>query len=355
MSLQTENPQLEADGELPAGLVQEEKRKRTASGSQVWLRRITALAPIWTLLALGIFFSLASPTFLRPINLNNILAQISTLAIFGTGMTFVLLTGEIDLSIAAVAGLSGMVAAYLYANLHYKEPIPLLAALLVATIMGLVNGIASTRFRIPTFMSTLAMSLMAGGLNTYFSKGRVINDLPDISVFLGSGRLGSGFGSFRVIIIVAAVSLLIGYLVLRYTRFGRYVYMTGASKSAARLVGVNTDMILMVVMTISGFAAGLAGIVSMGRLGSAQPIAIPSYLIDTIGAVVLGGTALTGGRGGIPQTIIGLLLYGTLRNGLDNIPQIDVYLKDFITGVVLLAALVVNVVFSGKKPRDKTG
>jgi ribose transport system permease protein len=103
-----------------------------------------------------------------------------------------------------------------------------------------------------------------------------------------------------------------------------------------------------------GFMAGLAGIVSMGRLGSAQPTAVPSYLIDTIGAVVLGGTSLAGGRGGIAQTAIGLLIYGTLRNGLDNIPSIDVYLKETITGVVLLAALVVNVIIAGRAPRDKT-
>ena len=267
-------------------------------------------------------------------------------------MTFVLLTGEIDLSIAAIAGLAGMISAYLYTNLKYDEPIPFIAALGAATLLGFVGGVASTRFRIPTFMSTLALSLIAGGLNTYFSKGRVISQLPPIPVFLGSGRIGDG--GFRVIIIVAAVVLLIGHIVLRYTRFGRYVYMTGASKPAARLVGVNTDRILLIVLTISGFSAGLAGIVSMGRLGSAQPVAIPSYLIDTIGAVVLGGTALTGGRGGIPQTVIGLLLYGTLRNGLDNMPQIDVYLKDFITGIVLLAALVVNVVFAGRAQRDRT-
>ncbi len=331
-------------------------RVKAQSASSIWLRRFTALAPLWTLFILAVFFSIVSPNFARPINLNNILAQISTLAIFGTGMTFVLLLGEIDLSIAAVAGLSGMIAAYMYANLKIQEPVPTIVALLAATILGLVSGIASTRFRIPTFMSTLAMSLIAGGLNTYFSKGRVISDLPEISTYLGSGRIG-GEGGFRVIIIVAIAALLVGYLILRYTRFGRYVYMTGASgpsRSAARLVGVNTNRILLVVMTISGFMAGLAGIVSMGRLGSAQPVAIPSYLIDTIGAVVLGGTALSGGRGGIPQTVIGLLLYGTLRNGLDNMPQIDIYLKDFITGLVLLAALVVNILFAGRAQRDKT-
>lgn len=343
MSIQTEHSHLDAVS----------ARTKPQSASAIWLRRFTALAPLWTLLALGIFFSLASPTFSRPINLNNILAQISTLAIFGTGMTFVLLTGQIDLSIAAVAGLSGMVAAHLFANLDYQEPVPTLAALAVSTLLGFISGIASTRFRIPTFMSTLAIWLIAGGLNTYVSKGRVISTLPEISVFLGSGRIGGSDG-FRVIIIVAALSLLIGHLILRYTRFGRYVYMTGANMPAARLVGVDTNRVILITLTISGFMAGMAGVVSMGRLGSAQPVEIPSYLIDTIGAVVLGGTSLTGGRGGIPQTIIGLLIYGTLRNGLDNIPSIDVYLKEFITGVVLLAALIVNVFLSGKQERDRT-
>lgn len=320
----------------------------------VWMRRITALAPVWTLLALGVFFALTSQTFLRPVNLNNILSQISTLAIFATGMTFVLLTGEIDLSIAAVAALTGMISAYLFANLNVQEPIPLLLALGTGTLMGFLSGIASTRFRIPMFMSTLAMSLIAGGLTTYLSKGRTISQLPEVSVFLGSGRIG-GPNGIRVLVLVAAVCLLVGYLVLKYTRFGRYVYMTGASKPAARLAGINTNVILTAVMTISGFFAGLAGIVSTGRLGSALPDAIPSFLIDTIGAVVLGGTSLNGGRGGMVQTLIGLLIYGTLRNGLDNIPSIDPLLKDVITGVVLFFALVVNVLLAGRAPRDKTG
>jgi ribose transport system permease protein len=344
MSIQTDNPQIDAAA----------VRVRPPTTSQVWLRRFTALAPLWTLLALGLFFGLSSPTFLRQQNLNNILVQISTLAIFGMGMTFVLLTGEIDLSIAAVAGLSGMVAAQLHLTVEAPEPIPTIAALGAATLLGLISGIVSTRFRIPTFMTTLAMSLIAGGLNTFFSKGRTLTEIPPIAETLGSGRIG-GPGGFQIIILVGAFTLLIGHLILRYTRFGRYVYMTGANRSAARLVGVNTNLILTMVLTICGFTAGLAGLVSMGRLGSAQPQGVDDFLINTIGAVVLGGTALTGGRGGIPQTIIGLLIYGTLRNGLDNMPWIDIYLKEFITGVVLLSALVVNLVFSGRQARDKTG
>jgi ribose transport system permease protein len=318
---------------------------------------VTTLAPVWTLLAMIVFFALASQSFLRPQNINNILVQISTLAIFGTGMTFVLLTGEIDLGIASTAAISGMVAATLFANNGAQEPVPLIAGLTVGTALGFLAGWISTRFRVPTFMATLAVSFIGAGLTTYVSKGRTLTTLPEYARFLGSGRIftdETGRGGFPFIVIVAAIVLLIAYLVLRYTRFGRYVYMTGASKSAARLAGVNTNFILIAVLTISGFTAGLAGIVGMGRLGSAQPDPVPSYLLDTITAVVLGGTALTGGRGGILQTLIGLLIYGTLRNGLDNIPEIDIYLKEFITGVVLIAALIVNVVFAGKSARDQT-
>ncbi len=342
MSTETETPQVTPSPAAP-------------TTSNVWIRRLTALAPFWTLLALVLFFSLAADTFFRPINLRNILAQISTLAIFTTGMTFVMLCGEIDLSIAEIAGLTGTIATTLFANLKVPEPWPILAGLAAATFLGFINGVISARFRIPTLMTTLAMGLMAAGLNNYVSKGRVNNNVPPISSFLGSGKIEVPIiGAVPVLIIVAALTLLAGHFMLRYTRFGRYVYMTGASKPAARLAGVNTDLTLVAVMTICGFTAGLAGIISTGRLGGSQPVSIPSYLIDTIGAVVLGGTALTGGRGGIPQTLIGLLIYGTLRNGLDNIASIDVFLKDFIRGVVLMTALVVNVLLSGRAPRDKS-
>lgn len=337
--------------ETPTGSPLDRLRELVASGR---LRRFTTLAQLWTLVVLFIFFGLAAPNFLSPRNLENILRQISTLAIFGTGMTFVLLLGEIDLAIAATAAVTAMISAHLYTNLELAEPIPMIAALGTAIILGLVSGIASARFRIPSFMTTLAMSLIAGGMTTYISKGRVITEVSPWPMFLGSGRIGGETTGFPVIVIVAVITLTIGYLVLRYTRFGRYVYMTGASKAAARLAGVNTNRILVMVLTICSFTAGLAGIVSMGRLHSAQPDAAPGFLIDTIGAVVLGGTSLMGGRGGMLQTVIGLLIYGTLRNGLDNIPQIDIYLKEFITGVVLLVALMVNTVFAGRAERDRT-
>jgi len=302
------------------------------------------LAPVWTLLALVIFFSVTSSSFLSLENLSNILNQISVLAIMGTGITFVLLTAQIDLSVATLATLGGVVAAFFTAIMPLPQPLPILVALLVMLLLGLVNGYGTAYLGIPSFMVTLAMSLIASGLSLYLTRGRVIFDIPPIAMTLGSGRIGP----VRWLVIVAALTLLAGHIILRYTRFGRYVYMAGANPKAADLAGVNTKYIITAVLAISALTSGMAGIVSLGRLGSAQPTGLDSLLIDAIGAVVLGGTSLFGGVGGIPQTIIGLLILGVLRNGLDQV-SVNIYLKVFVTGVILLAALIFNIVFAGKK------
>jgi ribose transport system permease protein len=154
--------------------------------------------------------------------------------------------------------------------------------------------------------------------------------------------------------LLCALILLIGYLVLRYTRFGRYVYMTGANPSAARLAGINTKLIVFAALSICGFTAGVAGIAAQGRLGTALPQPQDDFLIQAIAVVVLGGTSLTGGKGGMWQTAVGLLTYGSLTNGLDNVSNINTFQKTFITGMVLLGALIVNIVFAGRAPRDRT-
>jgi ribose transport system permease protein len=331
-----------------------ESRQRQQTNLEIWSERLAALAPLWTLVVLGLLFGVASQgSFLRSVNLNNIMVQSSTLAILATGMTFVLLTGEIDLSIAAVMGLTGMISAKLF-NSGMAEPLPTIIALGCAILMGLISGVASMRFRIPTFMTTLAMSMIADGLNQWISGGKTVFTLSEFMQYLGSGRIGGDESILRVLTVMSIAILLLGFVILRYTRFGRYVYMTGASKSAARLAGVNTSAIIVACLVISSFLAGLAGIANAGRLGSALPLAIPSYLIETIAAVVLGGTALTGGRGSMLLTGVGVLTYQTLRNGLDNIASIDNFMKVFITGLVLFVALIINVVFSGKAERDRT-
>jgi ribose transport system permease protein len=359
MSVQAERPDINIESVKESRIIKESSRELN-------IRRLKALAPFWTLIIMLLFFSFASPSFATPANINNILSQVATAGILAVGMTFVLLTGEIDLSVAAVMALSAQVMAQLYANYHYPEPIPLIAGLLVGTLCGIGSGLISTVIRVPTFMSTLAMSLIATGLTLWISQGRQFfsEDVSPIALWIGSAKIGGskgfiaigGSGGIRqgIMIVMMIACLLTAYLVLRYTRYGRYVYMAGANPSAARLAGINTRLMVFSVLAISGFMAGLAGIAAMGRLGTAMPAPQNDFLIDAIAVVVLGGTSLTGGRGGIFQTIVGLLMYGSLRNGLDNIANIDSLAKTFITGLVLLAALTVNVVFAGRAERDRT-
>jgi ribose transport system permease protein len=320
-------------------------------GSSNWFRRRSRdLAPLIVLLVLVVFFSVAAPTtFLAPQNLRNILAQVATLAVVSTGVTFVLLLGEIDLSIASMATMTGVIATMLYEGAHFDLPVgplavqlPMVPAILVAWLtalgLGAVNGLIATRIGVPTFMTTLAMLQITDGIALYWTKGSIKYNVPPILTSLGSDYIGP----LPAVIIVAAGVLLVGHLVLTQTRFGRYVYMTGASREAAELSGVSTRRIILVCFALTALLAGLAGMLNVGRLGSAQAYGLSDMLLDSIAAVVLGGTSLFGGEGGIPNTIIGLLIFGVLNNGL-NLIQVDIYLKPWVRGVILLLALIINV------------
>lgn len=350
MGAQAESSNVSADLAAQTRIIRESSR-------ELWLRRMKTLAPLWTLLAMLLFFSVVTPSFFTLPNFNNILSQVATAGILAVGMTFVLLTGEIDLSIAAVMAFAAEVSVWFYRVFGLPEPIPLIAALLTGLLCGVGSALISTIMRVPSFMATLAMSLIAEGLALWVSRGRQFfqNEISPLTLWIGTEKIGGEDGMRQgVMILLCAICLLIGYLVLRYTRFGRYVYMTGANPSAARLAGINTKLIVFSVLTISGFMAGIAGVAAQGRLGTALPQQQSGFLIQAIAVVVLGGTSLTGGKGGMWQTAVGLLIYGSLTNGLDNVANIDIFAKTFITGLVLLGALVINIVFAGRAERDRT-
>jgi len=320
-------------------------------------RRAYDLAPFVTLVALFVFFSLTTPSFLNVINLRNILAQVSTLAVVSTGITFVLLCGEIDLCIAAVGMMTGVVAASLFGKglriadgvligggIEFGGGVAAIAlALAFAIGIGFISAMATTRVGLPSFMATLAAQLIALGLAQYFTKGEIIYTLPPLLSTLGGEYIGDT-DPFRlpVIIVVAACVLLVGHFVLTFTKFGRYVYMTGSNREAARLSGINTQRIVGTSLMISAACAGLAGMLNTGRLGSAQGYGLDDMLLDSISAVVLGGTSLFGGQGGIKNTVIGLLIFGILSNGLNQL-QLDIFVRLVIRGVILLIALIINV------------
>ncbi|MBL8894753.1 MAG: ABC transporter permease [Rhizobiales bacterium] len=304
------------------------------------------IAPVFTLLALIVFFTVASPSFLTLDNTFNIMSQVSITGIIAVGLTFVILTAEIDLSVAAVANAVGITMAYFtlqpdyvnIANIPLPGIIAIVLTLLTALAFGLITAFGVTWIGIPSFIMTLAMMQIANGVSALLVRGQIAYSYPEFITMLGSGSI---FG-IRWTIVVCLLFLLTAHLVLTYTRFGRYVYMVGGNREAAEYSGVNVKLIIAAVMIICAVCAGIAGMLGVAYFGSAQQNQFDTFLLDAIAAVVVGGTSLFGGRGGIGNTIIGLLVLGVLNNGLDHI-QIDSFLKILIRGLILLAALVINV------------
>jgi ribose transport system permease protein len=316
-------------------------------GVRDWLRgRLRNVAPFVTLILLVTFFSLASGSFATFGNLQNILTQISVTGIIAVGLTFVILCAEIDLSVASIANATGIVVAYFtvqdasvtIANIPLPGWEAIVISIAACFALGAVNAFGLTRVGIPSFIMTLAMLQIAAGICALLVRGQIAYAVPPLIATLGAHSIGP----VPWIVIVAAVFLLVGHVVLTYTRFGRYVYMTGGNREAAEYSGVNVRAILSAVMIISAVCSGVAGMLGVAYFGSAQQNEFDTYLLDSISAVVVGGTSLFGGQGGIGNTIIGLFVLGILNNGLDHI-NIDSFLKILIRGLVLLVALAVNV------------
>src|ERR1700677_158347 len=235
-----------------------------------WLRgRLRNVAPFVTLILLVGFFSIASGSFATLGNLENILTQISVTGIIAVGLTFVIVCAEIDLSVASVANATGIVVAYFtlqdasvsIANIPLPGWAAILIALAACLALGMVNGFGMTRIGIPSFIMTLAMLQIAAGICALLVRGQIAYNVPDLIATLGAGSLGP----VPWIIIVAAVVLGLGHVVLTYTRFGRYVYMTGGNREAAEYSGVNTKMIIGAVMVISAVCSGIAGMLGVAH------------------------------------------------------------------------------------------
>ncbi len=316
------------------------------------------IAPFLTLIILLVFFSVASRSFASWDNAANILTQISVTGVIAVGLTFVILCAEIDLSVAAIANATGIVVAYFTLQENYVNipnvPLPGAAAIVLALVacafLGLVNAVGITVIGIPSFIMTLAMMQIGAGISALLVRGQIAYAVPPFVSMMGAGSVGG----IPWIVVVLAVFLLAGHLVLTYTRFGRYVYMVGGNREAAEYSGVNIKLVLGAVIVISGVCSGVAGMLGVAHFGSAQQNEFDGYLLDAIAAVVVGGTSLFGGRGGIGNTIIGLLILGVLNNGLDHV-EIDSFLKILIRGLILLAALIINVYVQSVRESERTG
>ncbi|MCA7930808.1 ABC transporter permease [Burkholderia cepacia] len=300
------------------------------------LRRSTLFYPLVGLIVVCIAMMIASPSFLSAANLENVLRQVSINAIIAVGMTCVILTGGIDLSVGSVMALSGTLAAGLMV-----AGVNAVAALAIGIAVGLgfgfLNGLFVAFAGMPPIIVTLATMGIARGLALIYTGGYPIDGLPDWVAFFGSGKV---FGIQAPVLIMLAVYA-IAWLLLDRMPFGRYVYAIGGNEQATRLTGVRVARVKLIVYTLAGLTSALAAIVLTGRLMSGQPNAGVGFELDAIAAVVMGGTSISGGRGAILGTLVGALLLGVLNNGL-NMIGVNPYVQNVIKGGIILLAIYIS-------------
>ena len=293
------------------------------------------------LLVLIIIVTILSPSFLSTKNIFNILRQTSVNGIIAAGMTFVILTGGIDLSVGSILAISGAVCASLLAS-GQNIIIAVLAALIIGAMVEFLNGFIITKGKLQPFIATLATMTILRGLTLVYTDGKPIT-LGSGDLAIKFGQIGGGkiFGIPTPALIMILVFAICTF-VLKNTQMGRYTYALGSNEEATKLSGLNTDKIKIAVYTISGILASVAGIIITSRLFSAQPTAGDGYELDAIAAVVLGGTSLNGGKGKITGTIIGALIIGVLSNAL-NILDVSSYYQMMVKGAVILVAVLLDI------------
>lgn len=310
------------------------------------------LSAVLTLALLVVLFSFGSPAFLSVNNGLTILLQTAVIALLGIGMTLVIITGGIDLSVGSVLALSGTAT-----GLAIKAGVPVFPAMVlgvcVGALCGLVNGFIITKMRITPFVATLGMMLIARGIAPQLTGAAPISRLGESFGTLGNGALfrmvemGSN-GFPRVIfpgipypaILLVGIAIIAGYL-LKNRPTGRHIYAVGSNEEASRLSGVNVHRTKMVAYTLSGALAGLSGIVLMSRLITVQPNEGVMYELDAIAAAVIGGASLMGGVGNISGTMIGAFIIGVLRNGL-NMAGTSSFIQQIVIGVVVILAVYID-------------
>ncbi|KIL49561.1 ABC transporter permease subunit [Jeotgalibacillus soli] len=299
---------------------------------------IQKLGPFFGLILITVVLAFLSPSFLDLNNILNILRQVSINALIAFGMTFVILTGGIDLSVGSMLALGAALTAG--AMTSGIDPIlAMMVGLLAGAAMGAFNGVVITKGRVAPFIATLATMTIYRGLTLVYTEGRPVTGLSDGYAFQLIGK-GYFLGiPVPVITMFGAFAFL--WFLLKKTTFGRGVYSVGGNEEASRLAGLRVDRIKIGVYTLTGMLSVMAGIILTSRLNSAQPTAGTAYELDAIAAVVLGGTSLTGGRGWIFGTFIGVLIIGVLNNGL-NLLNVSSFYQQVVKGGVILLAVILD-------------
>jgi ribose transport system permease protein len=299
--------------------------------------RLQDIGALVALILLCVVFATLSSRFATSENLTNVLRQVSINAVIGAGMTFVIITAGIDLSVGSLLSLGCVLVAGLMTKTHLPLLLAMLGTMVAVSGVGLFSGLAVARQGLQPFIVTLAVFASARGLAQVYTDGQVIPVENERFLAIGNNYIGP----VPVPVVIAAVVLLIAHIVLSRTKFGRYVYAIGGNEEAARISGIPVARIKTLVYVISGFVCAIAGIMTASRLLSGDPQAGVGTELDVIAAVVIGGTSLFGGTGRISGTIIGTLIIGVISNGL-TILNVQSFWQDVVKGLVIYLAMTID-------------
>lgn len=314
------------------------------------LRNATLVGPVVLLVVMFVAFSLTTDSFLTTRNLTSVLQNNSVIAILGIGLTLVILLGEIDLAFSGIVLVTGSTIGLFFTGTAISIPVlgaitvgggglvQTLVVLLIGLLLGLLVGWLVGKVQVPSLIASLAVLLLAQGLAVYWLNGQAAFDFPSWVLSLGRDK---AFGIPKLAWCAAAVAVVV-HLLLSRTIFGRHIYMAGANRNAARLSGINTTRLVPMVFAISGLIGAIAGICYAGNFGSVNAESGKELLLPTFAAVVLGGNSLLGGSGGVKNTVVGVLIFAVLDNGL-LLLDIDVFLRPLMQGVLLVVAVMLNV------------
>ncbi|NWJ48988.1 MAG: ABC transporter permease [Chloroflexi bacterium] len=301
---------------------------------------VSTLGPLLALIIASIFFATQSPRFLTGTNLSLVVQQVMVVGTLAIGQTIVILTAGIDLSNGAVMAFGTIVMTRFAVDFGFPPIVAIVAGLAVCALFGVLNGTLVTSLQLPPFIVTLGTLNIAFAMTHIFSGEKTVSNLPDILIFFGNTfKIGETAITYGTVLMV--LLFLVTWFILRQTAVGRHVYALGNNAEAARLTGINTRRLLVIVYSVAGLVYGIAGMLLVARTEVGDPQAGQTDNLDSITAVVLGGTSLFGGRGSVIGTLVGALIVGIFRNGLQLMGVLAIY-QVLITGVLVILAVAVD-------------
>lgn len=295
---------------------------------------------LMVLVALCVALSISSPVFLNRTNIINVIRQTVEIGIMAIGMSLLIISGEMDLSVGSVFGATAMMAAWLLKH-NVNSTLVLLLAIVSGALIGCVNGLLVTKTKLPSFIATLGTMQIFRSVAYSISNGQSISVFPDSAINSWVFKMGATVGNIPVQVFIFFFLIVLSYVVLRHTKLGYEIYATGGNRRAAQLAGINTDRIKIICFALTGALCALTGMISIAYLQSVTTTSGQGREMDVIAAVVLGGASLNGGRGGIVGTLIGALIMSVIKNGMVLL-SVPVFWQDGFIGVVIILAVVLD-------------